>query len=129
MAEKLGVADDINFVGNMKEVYKYYNSAEIFVLTSNYEGFPNALIEAMHFGLACISTDCPTGPAELIDNEINGFLIPMNNVTALADKLEILIKDKNTRELFGNKAIDVVSKFEMQKVIIEWQNVFSHVID
>jgi len=71
----LKLDDKVVFLGNIKNVSEHYNSAKIFVLPSNYEGFPNALIEAMYFGSACIATNCPSGPSEIINDGENGFLI------------------------------------------------------
>ena len=61
----------------------------------------------MHFGLACVSTDCPTGPSELIENGKNGYLVPMNDENAMAEKLNILMHDDNKLKSFGAKAINL----------------------
>ena len=85
--------DKVILLGNTKNIAWHYNNAKVFAFTSIFEGFPNALIEAMHFGLPCISTDCPTGPSELINNGENGFLIPENNETLFTNKLKDLMYD------------------------------------
>ena len=87
-------------VGQTKDIAYYYNISKIFAFTSVFEGFPNALTEAMHFRLPCISTDCPTGPSELIKNQENGFLIPIGNQQKLEKCLSDLISDKHLRQTF-----------------------------
>ena len=121
LVASLNLADRVLFAGSVKDVHKLYNTAQIFAFTSIFEGFPNALIEAMHFGLACVSTDCPTGPSELIKDGENGFLIPMNDVDALANRLEDLMNDMEKRKVFGTRAKKVVSKFEMNEVASQWK--------
>lgn len=73
----------VTLQGRTNSAQKVLNEADAFIMTSNYEGMPNALLEAMAVGLPCISTDCPTGPADIIDDGINGILVPVNNEVAL----------------------------------------------
>ena len=86
------------FSNNLKEQFLKFN---IYLSTSKYEGFPNSLVEAMMSGLVCLSTPCPTGPKEIIDNGINGFLF--KNIDELAD---ILDKLKNDRSLCNKISIE-----------------------
>ena len=118
---KLNLQERVTLLGNTQNVSKYYNSSKIFAFSSIYEGFPNALIEAMHYGLACISTDCPTGPSELINNGSNGFLIPMNDVDLMSKKIQLLVNNEKSQRVFGEKAKESVKKFEVDNVIKEWQ--------
>ena len=118
--KKLNLSDKVIIKGKTKNISEYYNSAKIFAFTSIYEGFPNALIEAMHFGLPCISTDCPSGPSELIKDGINGYLIPMNNEEVLSLKLNDLMKSENARLTFGNNAVKSVERFKVGNVIKQW---------
>lgn len=75
LAEKLGVNEDIFFTGLKKNPYPYLKKGTLYVLTSYYEGFPNAMVEAMSMGLPVIATDCKTGPREILEDQY-GILIP-----------------------------------------------------
>ncbi len=75
LAEKLGVNEDVFFTGLKKNPYPYLKKGTLYVLTSYYEGFPNAMVEAMSMGLPVIATDCKTGPREILEDRY-GILIP-----------------------------------------------------
>jgi len=120
---ELYLQDKVFLVGRQKDVAKYYNSCAIFAFGSNYEGFPNALIEAMHFGMACISTDCRTGPSELIQNKINGLLIPVNDEQKMAQGLKMLVENQEIRARFGTRAMESVKKLEIKEVVAQWERI------
>lgn len=101
------------FVHNVEE---YYCQASIFAFTSLSEGFPNALAEAMAAGCACISFDCMAGPSDLIDDGVNGFLVPVDNHTQYQEKLQKLVSDKTMRERFGLAAIEKMKHFNEDKI-------------
>ena len=102
--KKLNLTGQVEILPSTKDIISVYKRASIFAFCSHYEGFPNSLMEAMHMGLPCISTDCPTGPAELIDNGVNGLLIPMNDLSKMVEKLNFLIKNENERIALGKNA-------------------------
>ena len=77
--------------GRSNDYKKIYGDADIFVLTSNFEGMPNTLLEAMAVGIPCISTNCPTGPSDIIKDKENGFLVEVNNVNQLANRILITL--------------------------------------
>ena len=78
----------VKLMGRSSELYNVYKEADLYVMSSDYEGMPNALAEAMAIGLPCISTDCKTGPRDLIDDDETGFLVPCNDAVALAEKIK-----------------------------------------
>lgn len=84
--------------------------ADIFVFGSNYEGMPNALMEAMAVGMPCVSTDCPTGPRELIGDNERGLLIPIGDVSAMAESIIYMIENPTKAEEMGKKAKAYVVK-------------------
>lgn len=125
LVDDLNLNDKVIFTGNISDVESYYNSASIFAFTSRSEGFPNALIEAMYFELACISTNCPTGPSEIINDGDNGFLIDVDHQTQLEDRLEQLMHDSTLRQSFGSKAYHTAISFEASHVAEQWHKLIT----
>lgn len=128
LIEDLGLQGKVVLPGRQKEVYKYYNKASIFAFSSNYEGFPNALIEAMHFGMACISTDCPTGPSDLIKDGVNGYLVAKGNIDDFTMKLNTLMMDRELRFKFSREAPKAVIKYEIDGVLSQWRKLIKDII-
>jgi len=121
LVKDLHIEQKVEFVGNVQNVWDYYNQAKIFAFTSSSEGFPNALLEAMSFGLPCISTDCPSGPSEIITNDENGYLIEVNNRAQLEDRLSKLINNPQLCKEFSSKAITSIEKFKMEEIYKQWE--------
>lgn len=96
-----------------------YSQADVFLLSSNYEGFPNALMEAMASGLPCISTDCPTGPSNLITNGVNGFLVPIGDAVAMSEVMELLVNNPNLAKEIGENARRTMSEWDTEEKIIQ----------
>lgn len=84
LATELGIAEKVIFAGFHADPAPFYSSASLFVLSSDYEGFGNVIVEALSFGLPVVSTDCPSGPAEILENGRFGLLVPVRDVEALA---------------------------------------------
>lgn len=103
-----------------------YSKSDIYVMTSDYEGMPNALMEALAMGLPCISTDCDTGPEDLITDGENGFLIDVNDDVALASRiLEIAAMLPEQRAAIGQRAHETLaSKFNCHAITGQWENLF-----
>ncbi|PWK19957.1 glycosyltransferase family 4 protein [Xanthomarina spongicola] len=124
----LKMQDKIILAGNITDVSKYYNMSKIFAFTSKCEGFPNALIEAMSFGLACISTDCPHGPSEIINNNHNGILIPVGDQKALEENLVKLMNDEVLQEEFRLKAVQSTLAYQPNDIASEWSKIINNLI-
>ncbi len=129
LSQELGIEEKVIFLGKTKEIASIYSKSKIFAFSSVYEGFPNALIEAMYFGLACVSTNCPTGPSELIEDGVNGFLVPMNDEEKLAQKLRELVNSKEMRVDFGKKAKLAVQTYSANQVVLEWEGLINEVLE
>ena len=103
--EEQGLAANVRLMGRSNELYRVYQNADLYVMSSDYEGMPNALAEAMAIGLPCISTDCKTGPRDLVDDGENGFLVPCGDAHALAQKIEEIFEmTSDEQKALGQKA-------------------------
>jgi len=93
--------------------------------SSRWEGFLNVLIEAMACGVPVISTDCPSGPNEIIENGVNGFLVPVCDEFALANAIFNVLKlEKQGKELLIKNSSISVEKFSLNKIIKQYENLF-----
>jgi glycosyltransferase involved in cell wall biosynthesis len=101
LADELGIADQVTFMGFQRDPFSYMRCADIFVLSSRWEGFGNVIVEAMAMGTPVVSTDCPHGPAEIIKDGQTGLLVPTQDPDALAAALQRLIDDPNLRRRLG----------------------------
>lgn len=120
LAASLGVAHRVTFSGHAKDVASFITRAQVFVLSSRFEGFPNALLEAMQLGCACISFDCPSGPGELITSDVNGILVPPEDVSGMTEALKRLAGDSALRRRLGVEAAKVGVKFSHREVFERW---------
>ena len=93
LARQLGIDADVALLGFRDSPYVYMHRAELFVLSSRFEGLPNALIQAMAFGTPVVSTDCPSGPAEILENGRWGRLVPVGDVDALAGAMQATLTE------------------------------------
>ncbi len=111
----------VRLMGFCDNVSERINSAAVFAFPSDYEGMPNALLEAMCMGMTCISTDCPCGgPRMLINNGENGILVKVNDGQAVTDALERVINDPKLAERLGNNAYKLREKADVKYVTDQW---------
>lgn len=106
----LGLDKQVQFLGAVNNVDEWLAKASIFVFPSISEGFPNALAEAMSAGLPCISFDCNAGPRDLIENNVNGYLVEVGEVDELTQSIKNLMDDEDKRKSFGQNAIKIKNK-------------------
>lgn len=123
-----GLSDRVSMPGFTSDVRSEMRQADLFVLSSRFEGFPMALLEAMSEGLACISFDCETGPGELINHHENGWLVPANDVSALAEALDTLMQDTDLRKCMGNRAREVSGTYSLPAVLDQWNALVGSVV-
>lgn len=102
--QSLGLQDSVILAGFRKNPYPILAQADLFALSSEYEGLPNALIEAQGLGLAAVSTDCPYGPSEIIEPGRTGLLVPIGNVEKLSAAMIELLRDPERRHAMGRAA-------------------------
>lgn len=120
LASDLGIADRLDLPGIVADPENRMRLGAIFVLSSRYEGFPNALLEALAMGMAVIATDCPSGPAEIVQHGKNGLLIRSGSIDELAAALRELASDEARRQRFGRAALDVRRRYDVNAVMAEW---------
>ena len=101
-----------------------YLQSSLFVFSSRFEAFPMVLLEAMSFGLPCISFDCPTGPADIISHGINGLLVEKENPGKLAQALSSLINDGERRRSMGQNAFENIKNFSPENIYELWSSSF-----
>jgi glycosyltransferase involved in cell wall biosynthesis len=102
----------------------WYGKADLFVLSSRSEGFPNALTEAMAYGLPAVSFDCDTGPRDIIRNEIDGLLVKPLDRDGLKAALQRLMAEPMTRKEFAAHALSVRQRFALPRVADMWSALF-----
>lgn len=123
MTAELGIADKVFFEGVRNDMEKVYGDLDMVALSSKYEGMPNALIEAVAIGIPVVSYDCPIGPSEIIVEDVNGYLIPMDDVDALAAGMQRCLNKK-----WDVKAIrESAQKFRVETIAKEYIDVFEKV--
>jgi len=124
-----GMEKRIRLCGFDRNVAEQLRTSKIYVLSSDHEGMPNALIEAMATGVACISTDCEAGAPREIINGDNGILVPVGDEQALYEALCSLMKDDRKAEMMAQNAIDIRSRFSRESVYGMWGGLVQTLIE
>jgi glycosyltransferase involved in cell wall biosynthesis len=120
LCDQLGISEKVSLPGLIEDVEAWLSRAAICVQPSRFEGFPNAVMEAMAMGVATISTDCRSGPKDLITPFENGLLVPVGDLSALEIAMERLIIDEPLRTTIGRSAVKVRERFSRDSVMRQW---------
>jgi glycosyltransferase involved in cell wall biosynthesis len=128
-AKNLGVDKWVHFRGIVQNPFDAVRESDLFVMSSEYEGFPNALLEAMALGVAVISFDCSAGPSDLISNGVNGLLVPPLDTDALARAMNKLLGDEDMRSNLAKNARAVIRQFSLDKILAKWDVAISTAIE
>ncbi len=123
-ARALGLQGRVFLPGRAGNVSDWYRRADLYVMSSRFEGFPNTLGEAMAHGCAAVSFDCDTGPRDIIRHDVDGLLVPNCDVAALADALGRLMADEALRQRLAGRAIEVRERFSIEKIAGMWERLF-----
>ena len=119
LSEELGIKERVHLPGSEKNVYDQISKSQVFILSSNYEGMPNALIEALCLGLPCITTNV-SGVEDLIEPGVNGEVIPIGDVTALEKALRELLNNPVKRDDYGWAALRINDRLSVDKIMAQW---------
>lgn len=128
LIKRLGLHNRVILKGNTAEANKVLSDAKLFVLSSNYEGMPNALMEAMAVGVPCVSTDCPCGGPKVLLNDGAGILVPVENKNALAQAMLELCKDKTAQQKYSLLAKKNAEKFKPTYILKEWDTYIEQIL-
>lgn len=121
LAKDLGVKDSIEFVEAHPNIANEFQNASCFVLSSRYEGLVLVLIEAKMMGLPCISFDCPNSPAEVINDGVDGWLVPPENIEALAKELILHLSDMDALRKAGTLGrMDAMNRYSPNTIKMNW---------
>lgn len=120
LAERLGIAHRLFMPGKVGNTIDWYQRADLFVLSSRYEGIPNVLLEAMASGCPSIAFDCDTGPREIIQEGVNGVLVSPESVEGLSNGLASLMDDEALRKKYSKNGLKVRETFSEDKIIGLW---------
>lgn len=119
-----GLAERVFLPGRAGNVGQWYAAADLYAMSSRFEGFPNTLVEAMAHGLPAVSFDCDTGPRDIIRHETDGLLVPAGDGLALEAALRRLMDDEALRRQFGARAIEVRGRLALEKIASRWETLF-----
>ena len=122
--ENLASGLPVALPGTQADLSPWYERADLFVLSSRLEGFPNVLLEGLAAGCPAVSFDCPAGPADLIQHGINGELVVAQDVAQLASTLADLMHDPVKRARYASHATESVSRYSVEQIMPLWNQLF-----
>jgi N-acetylgalactosamine-N,N'-diacetylbacillosaminyl-diphospho-undecaprenol 4-alpha-N-acetylgalactosaminyltransferase len=116
----LNLNEKVHLLGFKENVWNYISNAKFLVLSSKYEGFPMAILEALCLGIPAVSFDCESGPNEMINNNHNGILVDNQNFTELTHKMNIFVEDEILYQNCKNNASSSVLNFQSNVIVKQW---------
>lgn len=128
LIDGLGLKSKVVLSPATSTIQEKYLTGSIYAMTSRYEGLPMVLLEAQACGLPIISYDCKCGPKDIINDGIDGYIIPMGNRQLFAEKLLELIKDQELRQRMGNAAVVSSKRFDEERIMKLWTSLFEKVL-
>jgi len=117
LVQQLGLSEDVTFPGFVANPYVYMASSAVLVLSSAWEGFGNVLVEAMAAGTPVVSTDCQSGPAEILVDGEYGKLVPVGDVAAMAEAIQLTLNHCPNPEILKQRA----KEFSLDKIVTKYQ--------
>jgi glycosyltransferase involved in cell wall biosynthesis len=120
--------NEVLLMGRTERLGEEMARASLFVLSSRFEGLPMVIIEAMSKGLPVVAFDCPTGPREMIDDGVDGILVPEGDVEALGEAMAELIADPARRRRFGEAALEKARSYDIEAIGRQWEELLAQVV-
>lgn len=117
LVTELGLEKRVSFPGFVRNPYSHLGRADVFALSSAWEGFGNVIVEAMGCGTPVVCTDCPGGPAEILNNGEYGPLVPVGDATAMAEAIQKMLDDPTNPDLLATRARD----FSVEKIVDQYE--------
>ena len=127
--EEKGLSDKVIFKGSVPDVADRIQTAGMFILASDMEGLPNALIEAMSLGLPCITTDCMYDTSELVQDNINGIVVPKGDINAMAEAMKKLITSPEFAKKLGDEASKIREEVAPNVINKRWEDYFQGIMN
>ena len=124
--EKLGISEHVHLMGNVENIHEQIADSEVFVLSSDYEGLSNALLEALMMGLTCISTNC-AGSDEYISDHENGLIVSVGDKDGLAAAMIEMLQDRNQAKILGEEAHRRSIAFDKEIILKQWYKLINEV--
>lgn len=119
---------NVHFHAPVQNIQSEYEQSAILVLPSHSEGFGMVLIEAMECGVPCVAFDCPSGPADIINHQNDGFLVENGHTKEFEDRLQVLMKDHDLRKRMGAAGRENVKRYLPETVVKQWDELFKKLI-
>jgi GalNAc-alpha-(1->4)-GalNAc-alpha-(1->3)-diNAcBac-PP-undecaprenol alpha-1,4-N-acetyl-D-galactosaminyltransferase len=128
LINELGMGRQIHLKGASKQVQKDIADAELFVMSSDFEGFPNVLLEAIAIGLPVISTDFATGIARELVGEENGIIVPVGNLEKMAAAIDAMLSNDEMRHRMGRNNKEKAKKYYTKEIIQQWNEALDRIV-
>jgi glycosyltransferase involved in cell wall biosynthesis len=126
--KEMSLSEDVCLLGFQENPFRYISRADVFVLSSFFEGFGNVIVEAMALGIPVISTDCPSGPSEIIDHGINGFLVPEGDHKRIAEYVLDILHDSELRDRISQAGLRRAENFSARNMAQSYEKHFLEII-
>lgn len=124
LVEAAGLKERVFLPGRVGNLGVWYEHADLYVMSSRFEGFGNTLAEALAHGLPVVSFDCDSGPRDIIRHEVDGLLVPPGDVAGLMATLDRLMGDADLRERFARRAVEARERFSIERIASMWEELF-----